>query len=242
MLVLPEAARFVLWANAVLSGATSFDEAADQAATGGTPIRVRGVPGEADAVGITLALGRLRTLGTGSLRLVLPVPGDLCGLAGPSSFNQVAVAARAAALTCGGVPLGLVPVEQSWWQVHHVTTAPPPTLALADADRMLRQELRECTAALVALDVAHWRPEVADLLVGQPGGAAPGVPPPASPQALHLLAQAQRVAAIVTLATETAGGAVTAGEMAARSAVLRRLDVAVRRATEAACNSAFERG
>ena len=43
--------------------------------TGKTYNRVEGLPSESGQVGLTLALGRLRTLGVTGLRVALPAPG-----------------------------------------------------------------------------------------------------------------------------------------------------------------------
>lgn len=47
--------------------------------------RVEGLPGESAPVGLTLGLGRLRTLGVSGLRIALPAPGHPLGLSGPRS-------------------------------------------------------------------------------------------------------------------------------------------------------------
>jgi hypothetical protein len=63
------------------------------------------------------------------------------------------------------------------------------------------------------------------------------LPVSAAPQAHQVLEQALRLTAIVEVARAGDGGSVTAGEVAARSQVLRDLDAAARRATEAACSA-----
>lgn len=237
---LTPAARMVIWGNSVLRGTTSLDDAADRIVAGDPPHRVVALPGDKAPVALAPALGRLSSLDVTGLRLVLPVAGDASGLPGPASFNEVAVAAGAAVLTLGQPHLALLSTGRSAWRVYDVRQAPVSALSVAEADRMLRQELRACTDELLRLDVAQWQPEVVTLLEDEDedeGGVEARLPADHPPRAVLLLALAQRVSAIVTLAAATDGAAVSGGEIARRSHVFQRLCTAVRRATEAACNA-----
>lgn len=245
MPTLPRSARLVGWGNAALRGSASLDDAVDAVnGPADPPHRVGGLPGEAEPVGLTLALGRLRSLGVTGLRLVLPRPGDSAGLPGPTAFNEVAVQAGEAALTVGGgVGLGLVPSGRATWEAYDVAPATAAVPSLAEADRALTEALREGTEALVRLDVARWHPEVADLLADLRAPRLDSDLPPCYPPRAHrVLATAQTVWAIVGAAEETTGAAVSAGEIQLRDAALRTLSVAARRAVEAACNAALEQG
>ena len=242
---LPPAALLAVWGTAALDGRTSPDEAVDRVAPGGAPLRFGGLPGEG-VVGLTLALGRLRMLGATGLRVLLPEPGDAAGLPGPAAFVQEAVACRAAVVTVGEgceVMIGLLPGIRNAWQAHRVLPAPGAGLPLlAEADRALTETLRLSVEELVRLDVARWRPEVAEAVAGIRQGAGPEASlPPGLPNRAHrVLALALRVKAIVELASEDPGGAVSAAEMASRAAALAPLARASRRALVAACNAVLE--
>ena len=71
MFELPASARLVAWGNALLAGAVSPDEATDRIVGGDPPHRVAGLPAEPAPVGLSLALGRLRSGGVSALRQVV---------------------------------------------------------------------------------------------------------------------------------------------------------------------------
>lgn len=236
MFELPPAARMTVWGNAVLVRATSLDEAAFRIVGGDPPHRVAGLPGEPSSVALSLALGRLRAVGVTALRLVLPVPGDAAGLPGPPAFNQLAVSARAAVLGVGGTSLALLNEVRSSWIVCDTAPAPVYTMSVDDAERMLRHELREGTEELLRLDVARWQPEAGEL-IAQHSRAHDALPQCYPAGAAQVLALAQRLGSIVEIGARTEGAAISARQMAKRRDVFARLDAAVRRATEAACNA-----
>jgi hypothetical protein len=114
--------------------------------------------------------------------------------------------------------------------------------SIAEADQELRVALERATRELARLDVARWRDDAAERLALIRGGAVdPGLLPPSTPQrCLRVLATAARVRAIVELATEDDGGAVTGFEAGARAEALRGLDRVSRRAVVAAVNGVLE--
>ncbi|KKD08529.1 hypothetical protein TN53_08330 [Streptomyces sp. WM6386] len=217
--------------------------------------RVEGLPGESAPVGLTLALGRLRTLGVTGLRVALPAPGHPLGLSGPPEFNARALEAEEAVI-CHGVALGLVPeVHEAgpsgdvhvevMWQVLPVREAPPADVpSLGEAERELAEALREATDVLTRLDVAGSGPVAAAALDAYRARSergrevlAPGYPP----RAVRVLELAQRVGLLISVAYENGhGGAVSAGEMAARSEALRPVERTARRAQVAAYNAYVE--
>ena len=234
---LSSAGRLAAWGSAALSGAVSPDEAARRGARSPRPgHRVVGLPGEAADVNLPYALARLRSLGATGLRLVLPRPGDVSGLPGPPSFNERAVGRGEAVLTVGGPPLGLLDETGGTWSVHPVELDLRTPLTLPDASRALNGVMREAAAVLARLDVARWEPAAAEVLAARSRSVRPVLPLSADPNAHPVLEQALRISAIVELARSGDGGAVSASEAAARSAVLRDLDDAARRAVEAACS------
>ena len=249
--------RLVAWGNAWLGGHTSLDAAADEVLhRGDEPHRVAGVPGESEEVGWTVALGRLRGVGATGFRLALPRPGDPLGLNGPAAFNQAAIAAGEAVIVLG-VPLGIVPAITVYgppqdqgqivrWQV--IPLAGPESAAaavptLSEAERELADATREAAEELIRLDVARWRPELADALAAIRGHGrtpeavlAPGYPV----RAVKVLTQAQRLAAIADLATEDDGAAVSATASRMRTSALTGLERVTRRAQIAAYHAILE--
>ena len=108
MLSEPRSGRLAAWGNALLAGLVSPDDAVLAIVGEDAVHRVEGLPGESAPVGLTLALGRLRTLGATGLRVALPASGHPLGLSGPPEFNAQALEAEEAVL-CHGAAFGLVP-------------------------------------------------------------------------------------------------------------------------------------
>jgi hypothetical protein len=217
--------------------------------------RVEGLPGESGPVGLTLALGRLRALGVGGLRVALPVPGHPLGLSGPPEFNARALDAEEAVI-CYGAAFGLVPEVyeagpdgdvhvEVVWQVLTVREAPPADVpSLGEAERELAEALREATQVLSRLDVAGSGPVAEAAIDAYRARAergrevlAPGYPP----RAVRVLELARRVGLLISLAYENGhGGAVSSAEMVARAEALRPVERTARRAQVAAYNSVVE--
>ena len=243
--------RFVAWGNAVLAGLVSPDTAAERI-TGRDCHRVRGLAG-LDESTLPVILARLRTTGVTGLRLVLPVPGDLLGLPGPSAFNVDALEAGEAVLLDGPEAWGLIPsvleanpddcpgTSVHWLAARVNNTGPIDLPSLSEAERELAETMRAATDALDALDVARWRPEAADRISAIRSGNGADVLAPGYPQRAHrVLALAQRVAAITALAADDDGAAFNSRGMAGRDAELRPLARAARRAQMAAYNAMIE--
>jgi hypothetical protein len=241
--------RLVAWGNAVLAGLVSPDTAADQVRG---PDSCHRVNGTADTT-LPVLLAGLRSSGVRGLLLVLPVPGDPSGLPGPPTFNTRALDAGQAVLTIGGRPQGLVPgvdpVDPDGppdtvvrWHAEPVQARAGYDLpSLAEAERELTDTLREVTVALAELDLARWRPQLAEALSEiRSGSGAPGLAPGYPGRAHRVLASAQRLAAIADLVRTDPAGAAATGSTASRDALLRPLATAARRATVAAFNSVAE--
>ncbi|MEE1930650.1 hypothetical protein V1J52_21065 [Streptomyces sp. TRM 70351] len=255
MLEEPRSGRLTAWGNALLAGMVSPDDAVARIVAQDAGHRVAGVPGEDGPVGLTLALGRLRTLGAAGLRVALPVPGHPLGLSGPPEFNATALEAGEA-VAVAGVALGLVPeVREAGpagdvhvevvWRCLPVREAPPADVpSLGEAERELAQALREATEALTRLDVAGSGPVARAALAAYQARMeagrqvlAPGYPP----RAVRVLELAQRVGALVAIAEGAEpGAAVSAGQMAARDELLRPVERMARRAQVAAYNAYVE--
>lgn len=233
--------RFACWFAAYVSGRTSLDEALDAITGRDAAHHLVGLEDDTTATPLALGLGRLRARGVDHVALCLPAAGDPVGLAGPADFNAEAVEAGEAVLL-DGAGLGLIPTEVGagvFWRVHRAATPPPPDLG--EADRGLRSVLREVADTLAALDVARWRPEVADALLNLRRSGGPLLPPGMDPRAVALATTAARCRRIVDLAWQTEGATVTAHESSARDASLRPLDRAARRGLAAACSAPVSR-
>lgn len=239
---LPPSARFALWFSAWAAGTVSLDDARDGIVGSDTAHDVVGLPDEPDSVPLILALGLLRTEGGVEAGLALPVPGDLLGLAGPADFNAEVVEAGEGVVVRGS-GLGLVPHlvgAAVQWRCHQAVTdrqVPDPS----EADTSLRRALLGTAEQLASLDVARWRPEVADELFELRRHHDLDLPHGMAPRAVRLAGLATRCRAIVALALEDDGGSVTAAEAGARRDALRPLDHAARRGLVAACAFPWDR-
>lgn len=276
MLDEPRSGRMAAWGNALFAGLISPDEAAERIVGGDAVHRVTQLPAssgpdaepEPAPVGLTLALGRLRSLGTAGLRVALPAPGHPLGLSGPPDFNSLALEAGEAVLATGS-SLGLIPEVHAvgpegdvhaevTWHCLPVREGPPADVpSLSEAERELAEALRDATEALTELDVAGSGP-VADAALEayrarmEAGRQllAPGYPP----RAVRVLELAQRVRALVAIAYGDGngsgdagggdgrehGGAVSSSQIVARSEALRPVERTARRAQVAAYNAYAE--
>lgn len=233
---LPRSARLALWFTAWVDGHASLDEARDAVVGDDAAHHVVGLPDRGEAVPLILALGLLRTEGGARASLALPVPGDLLGLAGPAGFNSEVVDAGEGVVV-DGAGLGLVPhpvgaaVQWVCHPANRTLQVPDP----GEADRGLREALLATTESLADLDVARWRPEVADALMDLRRQVDLVVPREMAPRAVRLAGLATRCRRIVELALEDDGGSVTRQEADARREALRPLDQAARRGLVAVC-------
>jgi hypothetical protein len=238
---------FAAWASAWLAGDAAYDDVLARVTGEDEPHRVTGA-GVGDAeqpLGWVLPV--LRERSPDGVAAVLPVPGDPRGLPGPGPFSTAALGAGEAVVGRG---VGLVPGVTEHgsalgsratcvlWTAYEVGAPVPDPLTVAEAEHDLTSATREAASALAALDVASWRPEVADGLARVRRGSTPDLPPGHDGRAVRLLAQADRLAAVLDLAVADApGGSVTAAEARARDEALRPLAAAVRRARVAAYNA-----
>jgi hypothetical protein len=256
MLDLPRSVRLALWGTAALhdrvaaadavTAVTGDDEPHTAAGDDVLPVRDgRTVLGD--------LLGQLHA-GSAGLRAVLPVPGDVLGLPGPRAVNEQALDAGEAVVTVPRVPgeavWALVPAVTRFgselepgavvhWQVHRTSGLAATDFAgLAEAEQALRLALVESTETLTALDVARWRDDAADrIAMVRDGGLPRGAVPEGTPgRVVRVLSTAARVRAIVALAGEDDGAAVTGWDAAGRARTLRAVDQVARRAMVAACD------
>ena len=234
---LPVSGRVAWWGTAFLRGLVSPDEYGDAVLAGDTA-HVFG--SGTDSRSLLEATAAARHAGATALGAAFPAPGDPSGLAGPTALSVAATEAGEAVLALGvrtEPGIGWVPERVGHaveWTAYDARRRMPPDLG--DADRTLRRTLLDAANDLARLDVARWRPEVADALhdlrAGDPVVAPPGVPS----RAADLARRALHLQEVVDLALDSEGAAVSAGEIAARRAVLLPLGTAARHALTAACS------
>ncbi|MFF1816433.1 hypothetical protein ACFVWG_04010 [Kribbella sp. NPDC058245] len=238
MLTTSASVRFTVWTNAMLSGACDPDTAAHKILGEDVGHHVAGLPGHPEPATLPVALNLLRAAGAKQAHLALPVPGDPIGLAGPPAFNEVALESGEAVVFTGP-ELGLVPAYVGpavQWTALPATSPLPADFG--EADRALRLALIDAADSLAAMDVARWKPEVADALIdirrigtGRDDDLAPGYPS----RAVKSAATARRLLAIADAALEDDGSAITTTDADARRRTLQSLATAARRALVAAC-------
>jgi hypothetical protein len=234
------------WAAAFFAGRVSIDQAADAVAANDAPHQVGGLPAfDVELAPLREVLVAWRRAG-GSVRVVLPVAGDVRGLPGPAAFRSAALESGEAVT---GPGLGIVPEVVDYspssapptvlWQAFATEPAPHDNLSVPDAQYELTTAIRESASALSAADVAGWVDDIADTLHdARRAGERLNLPPGFPPRAVALLAQAERLQAVLDLAfTDPTGGAIDRTGIAARAAALRPLAAAVRRARVAGYNA-----
>jgi hypothetical protein len=209
-------------------------------------------PGAAAVPGLGAAAPTLAELvaawasGPRSVAAVLPVPGDPAGT--PAAVAGLAHAAGEAVLvTTPDGSFAAVPEvtefgsvyergHQVTWRVHAVPDWQHALVghlgSLADAEHDLTRALARATEALVALDVARWRPEAAARIAALRADThhAWALPDGLDPRRVRVLTSAVRLRAIVALAASDEGGAVNLWQSDQRSSALRDVDHAARRA------------
>jgi hypothetical protein len=234
------------WAAAFFAGRVSVDQAADAVTGRDAPHQVGGLPAfDFELVPLREALIAWRRAG-GSVRAVLPVAGDVRGLPGPAAFRSAALERGEAVV---GPRLGIVPERIDYspssapptvlWQAFEIDPAPPDHLSVADAQHDLTTAIRDSASALSAADVAGWMDDIADTLHdARRAGERLNLPPGFPPRAVALLAQAERLQAVLDVAfADPTGGAIDRTGIAARAAALQPLATAVRRALVAGYNA-----
>ncbi|WP_395691894.1 hypothetical protein [Nocardioides sp.] len=233
---LPPAARLAWWGTAWLRGDVVTDLVVDAVVGDDATHVVAGLPGVTGTVGLVEGLAQLRRRGATGVGAAFPAEGDPVGLGGPRDFNTEALGAGEAVVAIGA-GIGLVPARTGAAVAWVATPAERRQLPdVGEADRALRVALVQSAQALADLDVARWRPEVADRLMDlrhrEPLAAPDGVPA----RCVDLAARGLQAVEVVALALEDDGAAVSAAQMQERRAALVPLDRAGRAALTAACS------
>lgn len=238
VLSVPLSARVACWLNAWLQSRESADATISgvDGCLGGGEFALLSDGG---TLSTALFLGELRRRGVRRASSALPVPGDPLGLGGPAAFNAEVLEVGEGVLL-HGAELGLIPRRLDGRVRWRVGTARPPSYlpTVAEADRELRATLLRTANRLATLDVASWRPEVADLLTTLRHPARDDADVPfASAESARLASDALRAVEVVAVARADDGGAVSAFEASSRADALRPLDSAARAALVAATSS-----
>ena len=238
---LPPSARLAWWGTAWLRGQVVTDLLIDAVLDDDATHAVAGLDAGGATDTLVVALGRLRSAGATAFGAAVPAEGDPVGLGGPRDFNAAALEAGEAVVVHGalvdGAGVGLVPHRTGaaiTWVAHRADRRQLPDVG--EADRTLRAALLETADALARLDVARWRPEVADRLMNLRHRERLDAPDGVPARCVELAARSLQATAIVDLALEDDGGAVTAHDMESRRLALVPLARAARRALVAACS------
>lgn len=241
------------WASSWLAGHAAADEVLRAVVAGDGPHRVAGLPGDggtaagsaAQQAPLSELLIAWRRLADRA-RLVLPVPGDVRGLPNHAELRAAALDAGEAVVggTLAVVPEVFDPAPSSapvsvTWRAFEVAPGPADDIELAEAQYDLAAAIRDTAGALTDAGVSGTNADIAESLSRARRRAEHvNLPPDHPPRAVALVAQAERLRAVLDLAlADPVGTAVTAHAVAARDAALRPLTVAVRRALLAAYNA-----
>lgn len=240
-------ARLAAWGSAWLGGTEAFDDVLDAVAGPGRDIGGPGFEtGRAHPVGA--ALTEWKRAATPALRLALPVPGDVRGLAGPTEF-------RTAALTAGqavyGREFGVTPVpgpdtpssagREIVWHRAQVSELLPEDVSMADAEHELTEAIRETASCFAQRGITTWLSDIAPALSdARRAGERLHLPASHPPRAVRLIAQAERLTAMLRVIDADGTAQLTAAAFTERAEALAPLRRAVRRALLAGYNAAAE--
>jgi hypothetical protein len=237
------------WTNAWLAGRVSIDQVVDAVTGRDARHAVTGLPDGPTAGALTDLLISWRRDG-GPVRCVLPEPGDVRGLAGPADHRAAALTAGESVGTArlGAVPHVVVHAPSSnptsvTWQVFVLAAVPDDPQSVPDAQFELTAAIRGSAAELAQAQVTQALPGDADALHdARRAGERLNLPPGHPQRAVSLLAQSQRVDAVVRLARlDPLGGAVDRTGARSRDEALRPLALVVRRARVVAYNAIADR-
>ncbi|WP_159622391.1 hypothetical protein [Ruania rhizosphaerae] len=254
---LPRSVLAALWVDELrtVAGPAGLPAAVDTA--------VRAVQGEDEPHTVVEPDGREATLAgllldlSGSTSVVhtaLPVPGEIGVPAALADETSVAGEAIVAVGTAAGPTVVALPhvleFGSAWepgamvtWHLRRDSGRVPVPDSAADARRSLTEALEIAIDALTRMDVARWRPEAAEQIADLASGVVPSdlarrLPERVDRRRVDLLVRAARLDAIVRLASQDHGAAVNAWQVDQRSAAMRHVATAARRAMVAATISA----
>jgi hypothetical protein len=238
------------WATAWLNGRAPSDDVLRATTGRDRPHQMLAVNGSPDAAGAPLSQALIEWRGlSDQIRVVLPVPGDVRGVPGPRPFIDAALHAGEAVF---GGALGLVPEIMSYsvtsapttvlWRAFVVDEPKPDPLVVSEAAHDLAEAIREAATSLAAAGVGRWFADVGEALgAARRAGEHLDLPAGFPPAAIALIAQAERLQAVLDIAAlDPTGAAIDRSGIQARDEALRPLAVAVRRARIAGYNAGSE--
>lgn len=252
-----------LWADAWLRGDASPDAVID-GLSGWAELHLI-VPADdavADAIGLATDSGLvpllqlLRRLPLPvRMNLLLPVPGDTSGLAPAADHTRAAVAAGDTLVVTTGAPIadyrgiGVVPIREGRdvvrWAVYGIPAHPPAVLpqlpGISEARHELREAVREAADLFGNLQTVGVSPTAARSRIAAltESAHAHQLPGTLTQRVVEVLDSAAMVAAILTVARESAAGSpTTVGDSILAEDTVRRLWSVVRTARLAAVQEA----
>jgi hypothetical protein len=240
-------AQLAAWGSAWLADDVAFDEVLD--AVAGRYRHVGGPGFEAAAVHpVGVALTDWKRAGSSVLRLALPVPGDVRGLAGTPAFRDAALTAGQAVFGTGfgvtAVPGRETPSSAGRELVWHrgaVEELPPDPVSTADAEHDLAEAIRQTASAFASRGITSWLADIAPALSSaRRAGERLHLPASHPPRAVRLIAQAERLTAVLQVVDRDDTAQLTAAAHAERAQLLAPLRLAVRRALLAGYNAPVE--
>lgn len=260
----PVSATLAVWATAWLGGEVGYDDVLDAVTVGAETHAVLDLPasetarhgrGEMGSTGRPVEASGPSRLGAVLIhwraageppRVCLPVPGDVRGM--PLSPAFLAAAIEAGQAVYGG-GVGLVPgatgdsvssaAAVRTWRAFAVGAAAPDAQQLSEAEHDLAVAVRETATLLRDRDLTGGRaPDPREFERIRRAGDGLRLPTGFPPRAAAMLASAERLQAMVELASrDVHGGAVGAVGIDARAVALRELGTTVRRARLAGYNA-----
>jgi len=240
-------ARLAAWGSAWLAAAAAFDQVLDAVASRGRHVAGPGFDG-AGVHPVGVALTDWKRAGTEALRLVLPVPGDVRGLAGAPELRTVALQAGQAVYGAGfGVTVLPGPETPSSagreivWHRGPAAAQPPDPVFIADAEHELTEAIRETATDFARRGATSWLADITPALSdARRAGERLHLPASHPPRAVRLIAQAERLTAVFAVLDRDDTGQLTAAAVAERTEALAPLRLAVRRALLAGYNAPAE--
>lgn len=223
------AGRLAWWATAWVRGHVGPDDLLDGVLDGDVTHVVLGPD-----PGLVATLALLRAAGATAFGAAFPAEGDPVGLGGPADLNAAALEAGEAVVAVGA-EAGLVPTRVGptvEWTAFPARRRQLPDVG--EADRELRGVLAASANTLADLDVARWRPEVADRLMDLRHRPHVPAPPGVPARCVDLASRGLQALGIAELGLEDDGGALSASEVHRRRDALTPLARAGRRALVAA--------
>lgn len=247
--LLPRSVLLSLWIEHLEVGAASVEEAIEAVQGYDEPHTVVWTDGE---IGSLTELISFWTAASRQVAAVLPVSGDVSGLAGPGTVNTAAVEAGEALLfsnsfgTYAAIPevtefgSHIEPGHFVSWRVHEAKSWHTRFLGTLghwkDARRNLDRGLELVIDRLMVLDVSPWRDDIAVEVDALRDSASVPDPLPATilPLRAQLLTSGWRLAVIADLAQSQDTGTISTWEAERRREALATMETIARQSVSAA--------